>query len=159
MTDLTSLTVQKRVTIVSHIGSAGAGGSLRGQNVQAFPEGALFYVEQSDRFYVLRKNLPDAVGEQNGLNVVDGVGSSPANGRFVAVQQFGETQLSNGTGVIVGLDLSRDGRFLVSYTTVTGTPGIIHAAKTADNVATVTSSSGSDNSRVLAVFVEAPASV
>jgi hypothetical protein len=158
MTALNLLPPAQRLTIVTHIGSAGDGDSLRGQNVNAFPEGALFYVQQSNRFYSLRKNIDSAIGPQNGLNVVDGVGSSPENGRFVAVQQFAEVQLSSGTAVATGFDLSADGRFLVSYTNLSGTPGFIHAAKTAANVVTVSSSSSADNSRVLVVFVEAPAS-
>ncbi len=156
MTDLALLDVHKRTTIVAKIGVGSDGDSLSGQNVNNFPDGALFFVRDSGRFYTLRKNLPDAVGEQNGVNVVDGIGSSAAAGRFIAVQQYGVAQLSNGTGVITGLDLSRGGVFLVSYVTLSGTPGFIHAAKTADNFATVSSSSGSDNSQVLAVFVESP---
>lgn len=159
MTDLALLDVKKRLTIVTSIGDAGDGDSLRGQNVNAFPAGALFYVEQSRRLYSLRKNLPTAVGPQNGLNVVDGVGSSDVNGRFVAVQQYGEVQLSSGTGTLTGLDLSSGGLFLVTYETFSGTQGFLRGAKTADNVATITSSSGSDNSRVVVVFVESPASV
>lgn len=159
MSDLALLPPSKRYVVVTHIGDETDGDSLAGQNVNNFPAGALFYVAESNRLYTLRKNLPDAVGSQNGVNVVDGVGSSAEAGRFVAVQQYGVTQLSNGTGVITGLDLSAGGFFLVSYVTASGTQGFIRAAKTADNVVTVTSSSNSDNSQVLVVFLESPTSL
>ena len=159
MTDLALLSLAKRLTVVERIGDPSNGDSLAGQNVNNFPAGALFYVRASNRFYQLRKNL-DALVVANSLNnVVDGVGSSAAAGRFVAVQQSGTATLSTGTASIPGFDLSAGGNFLCSYVTIGGTPGILHAAVGAANSVTVTSSSGSDTSVVLVVFVEFPEEV
>jgi len=159
MTDLVRLPVAQRIVVVTHIGDESDGDSLAGQNVNAFPAGVLFYVAQSNRFYALRKNLPSAVGEQNGLNVVDGVGSSATAGRFIAVQQFATGVLSAGSAVMTGFDLSAGGHFLVGYVTPGGTQGFLRAAKTADNVVTVTSSSGSDTSTVTVLYLEDPTAV
>lgn len=158
MSDLALLALSKRLTLVTHIGDASDGDSLRGQNVNLFPDGALFYVAQSNRFYALRKGLASAVVATGLLNVVDGIGSSDANGRFVAVEQRGVGTLTGGTTTIAGWDLSASGFFLVSYNTPGGTQGFLRAAATAANIVTITSSSGSDTSSVNVVFVEAPRS-
>jgi hypothetical protein len=159
MPDLALLDIHKRYTVVTRIGDGTDGDSLSGQNVNNFPAGALFYVAESNRLYALRKGIPDAVGEQNGLNVVDGIGSSAAAGRFVAVQQFATGVLSAGSAIMTGFDLSAGGHFLVGYVTPGGTQGFLRAAKTADNVVTVTSSSGSDTSTVTVLYLEDPTAV
>ncbi len=155
---LAQLAVSKRLTIVSKIGTPADGESLAGQNVNDFPAGALFYVEQSNRFYVLRKNLDSAVVASNLENVVDGIGSSAAAGRFVAVQQFAAVTLLGGTATVSGFDLERGGAFLVSLQTPGGTTGFVHAVKTTNTTATVTSSNGADTGSYTIVFVEQPAS-
>ncbi len=154
MSNLSLLPPAMRFTVLDIIGTPGNGDSLAGQNVNEFPAGAVFYVRESNRFYTLRKNLNSAVVATPAENVVDGVGSSAAAGRFVACQQSGVATLSGGTITLSGFDLSRGGKFLCTTVTPGGTPGFLHAAKTADNIATITSSSGSDTSSVLIVFVE-----
>lgn len=156
MSDLSLLTVSKRFTVVEHIGTPDDGDSLAGQNVNNFPEGALFYVSQSNRFYSLRKNLDSLVVATGLFNVVDGIGSSAAAGRFVATEQRSAGALTGGTTTSNGFDLSRGGKFLVSLVTPGGTTGFVHAAKTAANVVTITSSSGADTGTYLVVFVEDP---
>ena len=157
MTDLSLLAVAKRLTVVEHIGTTADGDSLAGQNVNNYPAGSLFYVRASNRFYQLRKNIDGAVVATGAFNVVDGVGSSAAAGRLVAVQQWATATLSAGGATIAGFDLSSNGFFLVSYVTAGGTQGFLHALKSAPNLATVASSSGADTSTVLVVFVESPA--
>lgn len=159
MTDLALLALGKRLTIVERIGDASNGDSLSGQNVNNFPAGALFYVRASNRFYQLRKGLDPVVVSVGNNNVVNGVGSSAAAGRFVAVQQSGAVTLVAGTNTISGFCLSEGGFFLVSYVTPGGTQGFLHAAITAANIVTVTSSSGTDTSVVVVVFVENPEEV
>lgn len=160
MSTLSQLAVEKRLTIVEHLGTSSADGeSLAGQNVNNFPAGSLFYVRASHRLYELRKNLDTLVVQTSLFNVIDGVGSSAAAGRFVAVDQWGAVTLAAGSGVLPGFDLSSGGFFLVSYTVAGGTQGFLHAAKTAANTVTVTSSSGSDTSTVLVVFKESPEAV
>ena len=159
MTALKMLDVNQRLTILDRVGSPANGDSLAGQNVNAYPEGALFYVRASNRLYELRKNL-DALVVQNSLyNVVDGVGSSAADGRFIAVDQWGTLTLSGGTGLLPGFDLTEGGFFQCTYVTIGGTPGILHGAKTAANSMTVTSSSNTDTSVVLVVFKESPSEI
>lgn len=153
---LSQLDVSQRLTIVEHIGDPSDGASLAGQNVNAFPAGALFYVRASNRFYNLRKNMDAAVVPVGNFNVVNGVGSSAVNGRFVANDQFSGVTLAGGTATISGFDLTRTGFFVVTYVTPGGTQGFLHAAKTAANIVTVTSSSGSDTSVVSVLYLEAP---
>jgi|SRR5882724_7338782 len=155
MTELALLPPAKRLTIVENIGTPADGDSLAGQNVNNFPAGALFYVQAAHRLYELRKGLDALVVATSRLNVIDGVGSSDAAGRFVAVQQFGTGALSGGSVALDGFDLTNAGFFLVSYITPAGTQGFLRAAKTAANSVTAVSSSGSDTSTVLVVFVEA----
>ncbi len=155
MTDLALLSVAKRVTIVESVGTPDDGNSLAGQNVNNFPSGALFYVESSHRMYELRKNIDALVAEDGSFfNVVNGVGSSAVAGRFVAQQQFGHGALVAGSLSLDGFDLTNNGFFLVSYITPLGTQGFLHGQKVDANTAAVTSSSGSDTSTVLMVFVE-----
>jgi len=157
MTDLSQAALGKRLTMVENVGSPGDGDSLSGQNVNNFPDGALFYVRASHRMYELRKNLDALVVESDTtLNVRDGVGSSASAGRFVATQQWTFGTLSGGTLAIPGWDLTNNGFFLISVATIGGTPGTLHGAKTAANSMTVTSSSGSDTSTVVVAFLENP---
>lgn len=154
MSNLKLLDVQQRLTIVEEIGSATNGDSLAGQNVNTYPAGALFYVRASHRMYELRKNLETAVVATGRLNVVDGVGSSAVAGRFVACEQHGFGTLVGGTIALDGFDLTNNGQFLVSYVAAGGTQGFLHAAKTAANTVTVTSSSGADTSTVVVLLLE-----
>lgn len=156
MSSLALLAVEKRVTLVERIGNGADGDSLAGQNVQNFPSGSLFWVRASHRMYELRKNLDSAVVATGALNVVDGIGSSAAHGRFVACQQRATATLVAGTIAVAGFDLTNNGTFLVGYVTAGGTQGFLRAAKTAANVVTVTSSSGSDTSNVTVLFLENP---
>lgn len=150
------LSVSKRITIVESIGSGADGDSLRGQNVHNFPSGALFYVRASHRMYELRKNIDALVVATGLLNVVDGIGSSSVNGRFVACEQYATATLIAGSVAIDGFCLDQSGSFLISYVTLGGTQGFIRAARTDANTVTVTSSSGSDTSLVVVRFLENP---
>lgn len=155
MTDLSQTAIAKRITLVNTIGSAADGDSLRGQNVSNFPEGALFYNRAAHRLYELRKNLDSLVVADNAnFNVVDGVGSSAAAGRFVALNQWASGVLSGGSLVIAGFDLTNSGRFMVGYVLAGGTQGFLHATKTSAASLTVTSSQGADTSTVVVQFLE-----
>lgn len=154
---LTQIPPTSRLTLVENIGTPADGGSLAGQNVNAFPEGALFFVRTTNRFYRLKKNLNVLViADQNGgLNVVNGVGSSAAAGRFVACQQQGTVTLgSGGTGTVSGLDLSTAGFFLLSATATSGTVGVTTGAITTVAQATFSSTQAADRSSLVFVFVE-----
>lgn len=155
MSDLVQLPPAKRLTVVTHLGTGADGDSLAGQNVNDFPAGALFWVRQSNRFYQLKKNLNSAVIPDVGIyrNVINGIGSSAAAGRFVAVQQLGEGVLIGGTIAVSGFDLSAPGFFLCSLITVGGTPGFIRAAATSLAQVTLTSTSGSDTGTYGFAFV------
>lgn len=145
----------QRLTLVDSIGTPADGESLSGQNVNAFPEGALFYVRAVNRFYRLKKGLPSTVTPGGAGNVVSGIGSTVANGAyFVAVQQQGTFTLVGGTAAVVGLDLSTTGYFLTSVITIGGTVGVVHGAVTNDHTATFTSNQGADTSTMGFIFVE-----
>lgn len=153
---LAQIPPQLRLTLVDNIGTPADGGSLAGQNVNAFPDGALFYVANTNRFYRLKKNLPTGViaDSSSNHNVVGGVGSSLAAGFFVACQQQGVFTMTAGSATVSGLDLSTAGSFLVSYVTISGTAGTVHGAITNVGLATFTSNQGSDASTMVFVFVE-----
>ncbi len=155
MTDVALTPVSKRLTIVSSVGTPSDGDSLAGQNVNNFPEGALFFVESSSRFYVLRKNVDAAVVATVANNVVDGVGSSAVDGRFVALTQIRSAVLSAGSATgITGFDVSSvNGFFIITLVSPGGTPGFVHATITAPNTVSLTSSSGSDTSTYSVVYV------
>ena len=156
MSTLSQLAVSKRLTIVEKIGTPDDGESLAGQNVNDFPSGALFYVRSSHRLYELRKNLPSAVVATNANNVVDGIGSSAAAGRFVAVTQWWFGQMTAGSVAIAGFDLSSNGLLLASHQTHDGTVGNLAAVKTTASIATVTSTSNTDTSTVVVQWFEFP---
>lgn len=145
-----------RLNLVDSIGTPADGESLSGQNVNAFPEGALFYVRASNRFYRLKKGLPSTVTPGAPFNVVSGIGSTVANGAyFVACQQQGTFTLAgSGTATVVGLDLSTAGYFLTSVITTGGTVGVVHGAITNDHTATFTSTQTADTSTMVFIFVE-----
>lgn len=151
--NLNLLDVAHRLLLVDTLAD-GTGNSLSGQNVNELPAGALVYVRARNRLYSLRKNLDSLVVAGANANVVDGVGSSAAAGRFVAVLQWGVGILSAGSIAMPGWDLTRGGFFAVNYVSAGGTQGFLHAAKTANGTATVTSSSGSDTSTVLVQYLE-----
>jgi hypothetical protein len=155
MTDLALTPVSKRITIVSSVGTPADGDSLAGQNVNNFPEGALFFVESSSRFYALRKNVNAAVVATPANNVVDGVGSSAEAGRFVALMQLRSAVLTAGSATgITGFDVSRvNGFFIITLVTPGGTPGFVHATITAPNTVSLTSSNGADTGTYSVVYV------
>ena len=157
------IAVGKRVTILDTIGEAGDdsdGQSLRGQNVQNFPEAALFYVRNSNRMYKLKKNQSNAIGEDTtGMdNVVNGIGSSAVNGRFVALVQMNVITLgAGGTGTIAGWDVNPDGWFHCSYVTFGTSPGFLRAEAASETTVTVHSSDGeSTGGTVFVTYYETP---
>lgn len=160
MSNLKLLDPSQRLTIVDRIGADGSNGdSLSGQNVNEYPEGALFYVRASNRFYELRKNLDTLIAPNALENVVNGIGSSAVAGRFIAVQQIGTGALSGGTILIPGFDLTNGANIMAFYITPGGTQGFLRAAKTAANSLTVTSSQGADTSTVGVVVFEFPSEI
>lgn len=149
-----------RLILVENIGSLGDGDSLAGQNVNALPAGCLAYVAASNRFYRLKKHLNSAVVADAGIwrNVVDAVGSSPVNGRWVAVQQVATFTLAGGTVTVSGFDMTTPGNFLISLVLASGTTGFVHGAAISGVAATFTSSQGADTGQYIATFVQDAAS-
>lgn len=156
MSNLDLLTVSKRLTIVTHIGDGSDGDSLAGLNVNEFPAGVLVYVAESNRLYRLKKNLDPLVIADNGIyrNVVDGIGSSAAAGRWVAQPQVATITLVNGTANLSGFDLSTPGFFMVSPVTLIGTPGFTTAVAASVAEVTATSASNTDDSVYGLIYVE-----
>ncbi len=157
------IAVGKRVTILDTIGEAGDdsnGQSLRGQNVQNFPDAALFYVRNSNRMYKLKKNMSVAVAEDTtGMdNVINGIGSSSASGRFVALVQMNVITLGEGgTGTIAGWDVNPDGWFHCTYVTFGTGPGFLRAFAASETTVTVASSDGeSTGGTVFVTYYETP---
>lgn len=158
---LAQLAVADRLTIVDTVGTPGDGASLAGQNVNQYPAGAIFFVRSTKRFYSLKKNLNASVVATNLDNVVDGIGSSAAAGRFIAIEQAGNVTLSAGTAVISGFDFTNTAgvldasnySFLITMNTSGGTPGFPRAQATAVNQVTITSSSNSDTSNYFLLAV------
>ncbi len=162
---LPQIATQKRLTILDSIGASGShgnGASLRGQNVQNFPEGVVVLVRDSARYYMLKKHLPsDVVEDATGNdNVIDGIGSSAVNGRWVALRQQAVVTLVAGESSsevsVIGFDLSSGGNFHVSYVTFSGTTGQIRAEITNDFTVTVFSSNADDSSDVFVTFYQEP---
>jgi len=161
----TTIGVGKRVTVLNSVGTQGDksdGQSLRGQNVNSFPAATLFYVRASNRMYRLKKNMAVAIAEDTGtmLNVINGLGSDAAAGRFVALVQMGFGTLEGGEGTsfvdIDGFDVNPDGWFHVSYTSFGGTQGSLMAEVISETTVRVTSSSGSDTSNVFVTYYQIP---
>ncbi len=161
------IAVGDRFTILDSIGAPGNGSdgqSLRGQNVQMFPEGAIFYVCDSNRFYKLKKNQSIAIAEDTtGMdNVINGIGSSAVNGRFVATVQMAVITLTPGgesgtsSGTAPGWDVNPGGWFHVSYVTFGGTTGALRAFVASETTVTAESNSGSDSSDVFVTYYETP---
>ncbi len=158
------IAVGKRVTILDTIGAIGDdsnGQSLRGQNVQNFPDAAIFYVRNSNRMYKLKKNMSVAIAQDTtGMdNVVNGIGSSAVNGRFVALVQMNVITLGEGgTGSIAGWDVNPDGWFHCTYTGTFGTsPGFLRAEAASETTVTVHSSDGeSTGGTVFVTYYETP---
>lgn len=158
------IAVGKRLTIVDKIGESGSGAdgqSLRGQNVNDYPDAALFFVRNSNRFYKLKKNMAIAIAEDvtGNDNVINGIGSSPDAGRFVAVLQMANLQLvaneSGSTASVAGFDLTAFGNFHVSYATPGGTQGFLTPSIATETTMTVVSSSVADTSFVFVTYYEA----
>ncbi len=162
----TTIGVGDRLTILSSIGEIGDGSdgqSLRGQNVNKFPNTALFYVRYSARFYRLKKDMAIAIVEDTtGMeNVVNGLGSDAVAGRFVAVRQMGIGTLVpnevSSTVVISGFDVNPGGWFHVTHDSFgSGTPGILRAFASSETEVTVVSTSGSDNGIVFVTYYQTP---
>ncbi len=146
------------------MGNGSNGQSLRGQNVQAYPDGALFYVRDSNRLYKLKKNQAIAIVEDTtGMdNVVNGIGSSTVNGRFVALVQMGVGTLAVGESQasvqISGFDVNPQGWFHVSHTAFAGTPAQLLANVVNDTTIVVFASNNLDTSQVFVTYYETPES-
>jgi len=153
------IAVGKRLTIVDSIGATGADGqSLRGQNVNYYPDAALFYVRNSNRFYKLKKNLAIAIAEDTSGNdnVIDGIGSSTVDGRFVAVVQMAVITLASGVGSQNGFDVNPGGWFHCTYVTFGASPGFLRAEVTSDNTVTVHSTDAESSGTVFVTYYETP---
>lgn len=152
---LKNLDVSQRLTILDAIGTPADGQSLAGQNVNEFPAGVLFYVRSVNRLYTLRKNLnASMVPAGNDQNIINGIGSTAAAGRFVACAQRGFGTLAAGSVILPGFDTSRGGHFLVSYVQAGGTQGFLRGVIVSPGSIGITSSSGSDTSQVVCEFLE-----
>lgn len=150
---LTQTPPAQRVTLVATVGTKGDGDSLAGLNVHDLPAGALAYVLDTNRLYVLRKDLSTTQVEGASGNVINSVGSADTGFRWVAVQQCDVAVLVNGTATLNGWALGSPEFFLVSVVTAGGSAGTLHAARTTDHSVTVTSSDAEDTSTVLVVNV------
>ena len=155
--------VGKRLTLIERIGQVGNGSdgqSLRGQNVNDFPDGCLFYVRNSNRMYKLKKNQAIAIAEDvSGMdNVVNGIGSSAVNGRFIACVQMNVITLGEGgVGSIAGWDVNPDGWFHCTYVTFGTSPGFLRAEMASETTVTVTSSdAGSIGGTVFVTYYSTP---
>lgn len=158
----TTIGVGKRWTILNSIGNDGSDGqSLRGQNVNDFPANALFYVRDSGRLYRLKKDMAIAiVQDASGMaNVINGLGSSAAAGRFVAIRQMGIGTLVAGEGsasvVIAGFDVNPDGWFHVTHTSFGGTTGFLRAFASSETEVTV-DSTAADSGGVFVTYYQSP---
>src|ERR1700675_3518668 len=156
--------VGKRITIVDKVGVQGNGSngqSLRGLNVQDYPDGCLFYVRDSNRMYKLKKHQAVAIVEDStGMdNVVNGIGSDAVNGRFVALVQMGLGTLVSGeptsSVVIAGFDVNPGGWFHVTHVTFAGTVGFLRAAKASETTVEVFATTD-DTSDVFVTYYETP---
>lgn len=162
----TTIGVGLRLTIVEVIGEIGNdsnGQSLRGLNVNAFPDAALVWVRNSNRMYKLKKNMAIASAQDvTGMyNVVNSVGSSAVNGRWVAVLQMGLASLEanelGSTTTIGGFETGGiAGFFHCTYQTKRGTLGILTAEVTSETEISVFSTSTTDTSDVFVTFYETP---
>lgn len=157
------ISVGYRLTIVDAIGQQGDdsdGNSLRGLNVNKLPEGALVFVRNSNRFYKLKKNLASDVAQDvsGNDNVINSIGSSAVNGRWVAVLQMANLQLVATEGgsqvTTAGFDLTAPGNWHITYQQPGGTQGFLRATSISDTQVTVFSSSATDTSRVFVTFYE-----
>lgn len=156
---LATLTVADRLTLVDEIGTPSEGGTLAGLNVASLPAGALVYVEASNRFYVLRKDLPTAVIPDVSpyRNVVAAIGSSAQNGYFVACSQQAEVTLVGGQATALGFDLSRDGNWLVGMRAPGGSIGdYVLVTPSTDAAVSVQSEDSDDASTYFILYTETP---
>lgn len=153
-----------RVTYVDRIGNSGADGqSLRGLNVNNFPDSALVWVRDSNRMYKLKKNMAiSIVQDVSGMfNVVDSVGSNATDGRWVALVQMGIGTLAFAEGLgahvtIPGFDVNPGGWFHVSHTAFGGTSGSLKGEAATETTVTVTSSNDADTGDVFVTYYETP---
>jgi hypothetical protein len=153
---LTQTSVAERLTLVATVGLGSDGDSLAGQNVNNFPDGALFYVASSKRFYALQKNLPVTVVASGNGNVIDGVGSSSVAGRFVACLQSDLLTLSGGTLTQIGWSLPNPSGYNFLATLVnahSSTTGFVTVARATDHSITVTSAQGADAGTYFVVLI------
>ncbi len=164
----TTIGVGDRLTIVDKVGAPGNGSdgqSLRGLNVNKFPDAALVFVRNSNRMYRLKKNQAVSIVEDtSGMdNVVNGIGSNNVTGRWVAVVQMGTGVLSPGTEgspavvVIPGFDVNPGGFFHVNYTEApSGAAGGLWATVSTETSVQVFSSETSDTTQVFVTYYETP---
>jgi hypothetical protein len=154
---LSQLPAAQRVNLVSSLNVGEAGDTLQNVNVGLYPDGALFFVNATQRMYALRKNLPVTVvaGGSSG-NVVAGVGSDNVQGFFVACEQSDVFTLSSGTQAKAGWSLPSGPAYFFLATLVNAnstTTGFVHAARTDDHTVTLTSAQGADGGTYLVVMV------
>lgn len=146
----------QRVTLVDSIDAGAVGDTLQNINPALYPDGALFFVNASQRMYVLQKNLPVTVtaGDSHG-NVVSSIGSDHIQGFFIACLQSAVVTLSGGTFSSIGWSLPNPSGyfFLVSLVTQGGTSGFVHAARTDDHTVLVSSLQGADTGTYFVVLV------
>jgi hypothetical protein len=160
--------VGDRITIVDKVGALGNGSdgqSLRGLNVNMFPDATLVFVRNSNRMYRLKKNQAISIVEDtSGMdNVVNGIGSSAAAGRFVALVQMGIGTLAPGVEggpasvVIPGFDVNPGGWFHVNYTEEpTSAIGGLWAVVNTETSVLVRSTETSDATGVFVTYYETP---
>lgn len=146
----------QRITLVDSLSVGAIGDTLENVNPALYPDGALFFVNATQRMYCLQKNLPVTItaGDSAG-NVVSPIGSDHIEGFFVACQQSAVVTLSGGAQTSIGWALPNASgyHFLATLVTVGGTTGFVHAARTDDHTVTVTSTQGADTGTYFVVLI------
>lgn len=147
----------QRITLVDSLSVGAVGDTLQNVNPALYPDGALFFVNATQRMYSLQKNLPVTItaGDGNG-NVVAAIGADHIEGFFVACQQSALVTLSgSGTATSIGWSLPNSSgyHFLVSLVSIGGTQGFVRAARTDDHTVTVTSLQGADTGTYFVVLI------
>lgn len=147
----------QRVTLVESTDIGDAGDTLPNINVGLYPDGALFFVNATQRMYCLQKNLPSTiVAGGSGGNVIAGSGSDHVAGFFVACQQSDVFTLIGGTAAKTGWALPNSSGYFFLATLVnahSSTTGFVSAARTDDHTVTLTSSQGADAGTYFVVLV------
>lgn len=149
----------QRVTLVDSLSVGAVGDTLENINPALYPDGALFFVNATQRMYCLQKNLPVTITAGDGSgNVVSSIGSDHTEGFFVACQQSALVTMPGGsvttqTSIGWALPNASGYHFLITLVTPGGTSGILHAARTDDHTVTVTTSQGADTGTYFVVLI------